>query len=401
MPVPGDGQPLNEGSALVSIAQTDDSGRYRLEDIPPGRYFIVAGPLARMTFHPGTTEQSAATIVTIGPDGSTRTGLDFALNAVSALTSGNICCRFAGQIVTEDGSPLPNVLMQVNLTGPIQLQNIRFIGTLADAGGFRRSINANVALAEGGSFQLMLPAPTGKASFTVQGLPPGYFLKTVTYGGKTYSPDSAQIDGKSSAVVLTLGYEPLSTLTKVSVRGRFVNIPRELSGTSLNLVSTIPNGPAFEVTLQSDGTFELSNIPIGVYRVVIRRTTGSATVSGTGVVIRAAASNLTINLRDNPFPEFERFSPAPSPFLGGTRMEISGVATQKLTPISPQQQQLPRERTAYFRMDVKDELTGVVTSWAVHVEKDWQVPNVKVGDRLSFSGVRSADGTNRLSADPF
>ena len=52
-------------------------------------------------------------------------------------------------------------------------------------------------------------------------------------------------------------------------------------------------------------------------------------------------------------------------------------------------------------VDRRAELTGVVTSWAIHVEKDWQVPNVKVGDKLSFSGVRSADGTNRLSADPF
>ena len=110
MTVPGDGQALSEGSALVSIAQTDRSGRYRLEDIPPGRYFIVAGPIARLTFHPGTTEQRAATIVTIGRDGTTRTGLDFALDAVSTLTSGIVCCSFAGQIVTEDGSPLPNVV---------------------------------------------------------------------------------------------------------------------------------------------------------------------------------------------------------------------------------------------------------------------------------------------------
>jgi hypothetical protein len=232
-------------------------------------------------------------------------------------------------------------------------------------------------------------------------LPPGYFLKTVTYGGKTFSPKSVEIDGKSSAVVLTLGYEPLSTLAKVNVRGRIVNIPRELNSASFNLVPTIPNGPAFEVTLQSDGAFELSNIPIGAYRVVTRRNNGSTTPSGTGVVIRAAALNLAINLRDNPFPEFESFSTAPSPFLGGTRMEISGVATQKLTPISPERQQLPGDRAAYFRMDVKDELTGVVTSWAIHVEKDWQVPNVKAGDKLSFSGIRSADGTNRFSADPF
>ena len=32
-----------EGIAMSSIAQTDQDGRYRLESVPPGRYYVSAG----------------------------------------------------------------------------------------------------------------------------------------------------------------------------------------------------------------------------------------------------------------------------------------------------------------------------------------------------------------------
>jgi hypothetical protein len=39
IPAAGAGAP----TLLAGIAETDDSGRYRLADIPPGRYYITAG----------------------------------------------------------------------------------------------------------------------------------------------------------------------------------------------------------------------------------------------------------------------------------------------------------------------------------------------------------------------
>jgi hypothetical protein len=113
------------------------------------------------------------------------------------------------------------------------------------------------------------------------------------------------------------------------------------------------------------------------------------------IVIRETVSNLTIDLKDNPFPEFQGAGPTrSSPFIGGKKTEITGVVTQKLTGIG-----VPDAR--YFRMDVKDESTGAVTPWAVYVEHDFQAPNIAIGETYVVTGTLSTDGTNRLSADPF
>jgi hypothetical protein len=53
MVVPGVGRGgPNAPSVLASLTQTDKDGRYQLEDIPPGRYYIAAGALDSPTFYP-------------------------------------------------------------------------------------------------------------------------------------------------------------------------------------------------------------------------------------------------------------------------------------------------------------------------------------------------------------
>src|SRR5262245_30113823 len=70
------------GAALSSIVETDDNGRFTLENIPPGHYYIAAGRLDGQTYYPGTTEMSKATEVVITP-GIAITGIDFALSEAS------------------------------------------------------------------------------------------------------------------------------------------------------------------------------------------------------------------------------------------------------------------------------------------------------------------------------
>src|SRR5207249_10723371 len=62
---------------------TDEAGGYRLEDIPPGRYYIVAGRLDSPTYYPGTLQTAGATIVRITP-GANLSGLDFVMKDSSA-----------------------------------------------------------------------------------------------------------------------------------------------------------------------------------------------------------------------------------------------------------------------------------------------------------------------------
>src|SRR5262249_19241974 len=69
-----DGMGSHRTHPPVSSALTDNQGRYRLVNIPPGRYFIVAGP----TYYPSTINPEAATVLTVTPDSTTQ-NLNFQL----------------------------------------------------------------------------------------------------------------------------------------------------------------------------------------------------------------------------------------------------------------------------------------------------------------------------------
>jgi hypothetical protein len=72
---------LATGQSTLRIATTDSQGRYRLEDVPPGRYFIATGPLTRLTYFPSVTNQAQAVVVTV-PTGGKVADIDFRLTTV-------------------------------------------------------------------------------------------------------------------------------------------------------------------------------------------------------------------------------------------------------------------------------------------------------------------------------
>src|SRR5580765_7476916 len=63
---------------LTGITVTDDTGHYRIENIPAGRYGIIAGAVAAPTFYPGTANSTGANLVTV-QRGTTVVYLDFSL----------------------------------------------------------------------------------------------------------------------------------------------------------------------------------------------------------------------------------------------------------------------------------------------------------------------------------
>lgn len=65
---------------------TDNQGRYRLVNLPPGRYYIMAGAFGVPTYYPGKDDIETATAVTLGP-GTNSANLDFKL---SRLLGGRI-----------------------------------------------------------------------------------------------------------------------------------------------------------------------------------------------------------------------------------------------------------------------------------------------------------------------
>lgn len=65
---------------LARITTTDDAGRYRIEEIAPGRYGLIAGAVSSPTYYPGTAVAAEARVLSV-VSGTTTTGVDFTLAA--------------------------------------------------------------------------------------------------------------------------------------------------------------------------------------------------------------------------------------------------------------------------------------------------------------------------------
>ena len=73
---------------LIGLTVTDKNGRYRIDNIPPGRYGIVAGAVAAPTFYPGTASVAGASVVRV-ERGMTMSAQDFSLATPSAPQPGS------------------------------------------------------------------------------------------------------------------------------------------------------------------------------------------------------------------------------------------------------------------------------------------------------------------------
>jgi len=104
--VPAEG--ADAGSVLEAIVQTDSDGRYRMENVPPGRYHIMTGRIDSPLFHPGVSDIRRATTIVVA-DGSTtqvaemlfvRTRvsgrvIDAATGLGRLIESLSICCEYS------------------------------------------------------------------------------------------------------------------------------------------------------------------------------------------------------------------------------------------------------------------------------------------------------------------
>src|SRR5262245_17920386 len=109
MAVPEAGRRVFGAGTLVSQAETDASGRFQLEDVPPGRYYIVAGSLQAPTFYPGVGEMKTAKTIQVVAKASVR-GLDFQVFAMPPTVAGvNVpTVRVTGRIVLQNRpNPMP------------------------------------------------------------------------------------------------------------------------------------------------------------------------------------------------------------------------------------------------------------------------------------------------------
>jgi hypothetical protein len=85
--------------AALSLSETDAGGRYRLENVPAGRYLVVAtGKIDLPTYYPGVSDVARASVVTVQKNAPID-GIDFSMaSGAQVLTASNpnACWRVAG-----------------------------------------------------------------------------------------------------------------------------------------------------------------------------------------------------------------------------------------------------------------------------------------------------------------
>ena len=85
--------------AMASLTQTDSMGRYRLENVPPGRYYIAAGRVDQPTYYPGTLDMTKGAAISIS-SAATVPDIDFVIQNASAMLPPALGLRGRGGPIT-------------------------------------------------------------------------------------------------------------------------------------------------------------------------------------------------------------------------------------------------------------------------------------------------------------
>jgi hypothetical protein len=255
-------------AALASIAETDAEGRYRLENIPPGRYYISAGRLDLPTYYPGTPSLREATIVSVA-SGATLSNVNISLDVVSAGraamsflgSSGPVGLTMSVSTQVEDGGKVP-----VFAEGRFPVLRLTKAGTTIPTEMWFSASTVTV------------PLPLGtfpdEYKVTVDDLPDGFEVKAITHGAADILKENLKLSRQGLSVQLSpiiAGLVPgagigtiFITLTRTPkpappgarVTGRAVGAGGEIY---------LSGKPGF---LYQDGTFEFRGVPPGLHTIL-------------------------------------------------------------------------------------------------------------------------------------
>ncbi|HZI51383.1 MAG TPA: hypothetical protein VFE29_06130 [Terriglobia bacterium] len=169
-------------TSYLSIAQTDQEGRFLLQDVPPGRYYIAAGRLNAPTFYPGTQTRASGTVLSIVA-GASVSGIEFTVGDASI---GN----------REEGSRRPTM---IPLPVQVSVENGR---TLPPPGAGQPPTIQLISIGGFGNAESPLSRPSLEVPYhgtpdeyqvRIANLPDGYVVKSIMLGGKDLTADRLKV----------------------------------------------------------------------------------------------------------------------------------------------------------------------------------------------------------------
>jgi len=255
----------NAVTTMSSIGATDAEGRFRLETVPPGHYYIAAGRVDLPTYYPGTPSMATGELIEIEP-GSTVALSDF------VMTDESIRAPTAFDVVYRD---IP-VRIRVNNGArlPIYSTNGQTLLWLTRSDGARTGLQMT-----GTSIRVPVPSATvsGEYRATVANLPEGYAVEGVMFGSQSVTSSAFKIAAGTGAGPL-LSVE-LTTVPTSDASGKGVRVLGHISDGLSVYLSGMP------ANLYSDGTFEFRNVPPGRHSIAVPDTAMSSHTLAASIVV--------------------------------------------------------------------------------------------------------------------
>jgi len=315
---------------LASLTQTDAAGRYRLENLPAGRYYVLAGFVDSPTYYPGATSTATSTPVAVTARANI-TGIDFqAARSSTGLTLSGRLKRDSNEgvgglniylggndqypnvVSKPDGSfefaklkpgsysisvstpnfqPQQIVLVDKDIAGMefVIPWNVDVTGTVTvEGGGMRPSLNLTFAGGPRGisttngrdTFRITLQE--GAYAVAANGVPSGFFVKSIKSGSIDLQKEPIRLSRTSPppSITVTLGVSSPPPWVKLTGRVTGIPTPRP-SETRLTLSG--PSTDALSATVGTDGSFEFPKLLPGTYSININPSPIS--LPGTSIVM--------------------------------------------------------------------------------------------------------------------
>ena len=266
-----------------SLTQTDEQGRYRLENIPPGSYVIAAGRVALPTFFPGTLDMSKGTPVSVAAS-AVVTNINITMDDASIRPSDS-----ATDVSDVAGLTLPvQVRMEGDAKQPIFADGrsvmVRFTRT-KDGAISESPLNASI---------LNLPVPNSLPGYeyrvTIENLPGGYAVKSMVQDGVNLLSNTLKVTAKNfvQAEIPVYGAAlPGAMLDKVRIAygagGPMIPMEITLAGAASNPAAgvrvrgKIRAGGNWELALEgsfailfADGSFECRGVAPGRHVILLQ-----------------------------------------------------------------------------------------------------------------------------------
>lgn len=306
--------------ALVAFAMTDSAGRYTIEGIEPGTYYITAGKVDQPSYFPGVLVQSNAKTIVVAAR-ATLSGIDFeTIEPSTYAVSGRVILP-SGQTPDNPSIVLVGVVNQTTGLRPdgtfefVRVRagtySVRYVPSLlastvsvvitdADIKGIELAIPAvfpvTITTEGTGSPRTSLrfssvgkqnsfSEVTGAQTFTINlpegeyrvfpgRTPNGYEVKSLTAGSTDLFKDTLKIARTESPIQITL---TLGALPAVRFAGRANQSLRKI-------VLQKPGSEDVEGSIQPDGSFAFDSIAPGTYSAMITTTNGATSIE-TDVVV--------------------------------------------------------------------------------------------------------------------